>query len=213
MSKSSKLFVKKTKPYLVSASLLVTSVTVALIGEIFNCFHFGMYQFAWEFVYFVKAQLLPFALLLFFLSIWLHNSKIIRRKIKIVSSLVLVYLSVVTLKNGLQGIGTIITKYFSFRVVLALMVTILTSLIMLVFILLIVDKRKRTGIVIIVCSGLLIPAHGLYALEELHDLINNLYPNTTSWGFFLSDFANILLYSALIIFVCAYTYNECRDDC
>ncbi|MEI6579164.1 MAG: hypothetical protein WCN92_06820 [Eubacteriales bacterium] len=211
MKKSDNLTVKKSTPYLLSASILLLGVTAAVIGEVLNNYHFEMYYKASEIVYFLKDQILP--LLIVFLSIWLYKAKIISKKTKIVLALILAYLAISSLSFGLRGMWSVVTsEFFTFRAALAIMVTILTSAIMLLLILLIADNNKRIGITIMVCSGLLIPVHCFYAAEELYNLVNHLYPDVTSWGYFLSDFAYILLYSAVIIFACTYIRHECQKD-
>ena len=197
MNKSNNQTVKKTMPYLLPASILLLSVAAAAIGQVFNYYHFEMYYKASEIVYFLKDQILP--LLLIFLSIWLYKEKTISKKIKILLALILAYLAISSLRFGLRGMWSVITsEFFTYRAALAILVTILTSTIMLLFILLIADNNKRIGITIMVCSGLLIPAHCFYSSEELYNLINHFYPKVTSWGDFLSDFLILFIYFSLL---------------
>jgi len=211
MNKSRNLANKKTRLYLLSVSILLLSVTVAVIGQVLTYLHLEMYYKASDTVYFIEDQILP--LLIIFLSIWLYKAKAISRNMIMVLSLILIYLAISSLRFGLSGMWSIITSaLFTYRAVLVIMVTIITSAIMLLLILLIADKNKRIGITIMVCSGLLIPVHCFYAAEELYNLINHLYPKVTSWGDFLSDFAYVLLYSAIIIFVRTFILNKCQED-
>jgi len=208
MLKNRNSVIKKTKLYLVSAVILLLGVTAAVAGEV--VLSFKSFYYASDLVYFARDLLFP--LLLIFLSTWLYEAKIISNKMKIVFAVILIYLSVSSLRFGLRGMwSTLTSEYFSYRAVLVILMTIITSTIMFLLILLIVDNQKQTGTVIIVGSVLLIPIHCFYAAEELHSLINHLYPNITSWGFFLSEVSSVLICSAIIVFVHAYIHNECQD--